>query len=129
LIPLLVASGGLGMLVVDDLALLQLTTEGAVRLDRMLRVLAGPLAASPCALIILTTLPYPSGGIEIIGFRGSALAYAAALRLHVAREAWLDKVTAPLGCRTRITVLTHKLAASGAAARLTITFDDDWNII
>jgi recombination protein RecA len=129
LIPLLVASGGLGMLLVDDLASLQVTTEGAVRLDRMLRVLAGSLAASPCALVVLTTLPYRAGGIATIGFRGSALAYAAALRLHVAREAWLDNPTAPPGCHARITVLKHKLAASGAAARVTITFDDDWKVI
>jgi recombination protein RecA len=125
----LIASGGLGMLVVDDLASFQVTTQGSVLLERALRVLAGPLAQSPCALIVLTTLPHRPGVIGTIGFRGAALAYAAALQLHIAREAWLDDGTAPPGCHVRVSVLKNKLAAPGKAARVTITFEDYWSIV
>jgi hypothetical protein len=41
------------MLVVDDLTSFQETTQGSVLLERTLRVLAGRLAQSPCALIVL----------------------------------------------------------------------------
>jgi recombination protein RecA len=129
LLPALVASGGLGMLVVDDLASFQQTTQGSVLLERTLRVLAGPLAQSPCALLVLTTLPHRHGVIETIGFRGAALAYAAALQLHVAREAWLDHGNAPPGCHVRVSVLKHKLAAPGKAARITIAFEDHWSLL
>jgi recombination protein RecA len=129
LLPPLIASGGLGMLVVDDLASFQETTQGSVLLERALRVLAGPLAQSPCALLVLTTLPHRPGVIGTIGFRGAALAYVAALQLHVAREAWLDDGSAPPGCHVRVSVLKHKLAAPGKAARVTITFEDHWSLL
>ncbi len=129
LLSALVASGGLGMLVVDDLACFQETTQGSVLLERALRVLARPLTRSPCALIVLTTLPHRPGVIETIGFRGAALAYAAAIQLHVAREAWLDNRHAPPGCHARVNVLTHKLAAPGKAARVTISFEDHWSML
>jgi recombination protein RecA len=128
LLPALIASGGLGMLVVDDLATFQETTQGSVLLEQALRVLMGPLAQSPCVLIVLTTLPHRPGVIGTIGFRGAALAYAAALQLHVAREAWLDDGSAPPGCHVRVSVLKHKLAAPGKAARVTITFEDHWSV-
>jgi recombination protein RecA len=129
LLPPLIASGGLGMLIVDDLASFQETTQGSVLLGRALRVLAGPLAQSTCALIVLTTLPHRPGVIGTIGFRGAALAYAAALQLHLAREAWLDDGSAPPGCHVRVSVLKHKLAAPGKATRVTITFEDHWSIV
>jgi recombination protein RecA len=129
LLVALVSSGGLGMLVVDDLAVLQETTQGSVLLERALRVLSGPLARSPCALLALTTLPHRAGVLSTIGFRGSALAYAAAIQLHIAREAWLDHGTAPPGCHVRVSVLAHKLAAPGGAARITITFEDQWSVL
>ena len=129
LLPALIASGGLGMLVVDDLASFQETTQGSVLLERALRVLAAPLAASPCALLVLTTLPHRGGVIETIGFRGAALAYAAAIQLHIAREAWLVDGSAPPGCHIRVSVLKHKLAAPGKAARVTITFEDHWSVL
>jgi recombination protein RecA len=129
LLPALIASGGLGMLVVDDLASFQETTQGSVLLERALRVLARPLAQSPCALIVLTTLPHRPGVMGTIGFRGAALAYAAALQLHIAREAWLDDGSAPPGCHVRVSVLKHKLAAPGKAARVTITFEDHWSLL
>ena len=129
LLPPLITSGGLGMLVVDDLASFQETTQGSVLLERALRVLAGPLTQSPCALIVLTTLPHRPGVMGTIGFRGAALAYAAALQLHIAREAWLDNGSAPPGCHVRVSVLKHKLASPGKAARVTITFEDHWSVL
>jgi recombination protein RecA len=129
LLPPLIASGGLGMLIVDDLMSFQETTQGSVLLERALRVLAGPLAQSPCALLVLTTLPHRHGVMGTIGFRGAALAYAAALQLHVAREAWLDDGSAPPGCHVRVSVLKNKLAAPGKATRVTIAFEDHWSLL
>jgi RecA/RadA recombinase len=125
LIPALVASGGLGMLLVDDLALLQATSQSSALLERMLRVLPGPLAASPCALVVLTRLPHRPEVMGTIGFRGAAIAYAASLQLHITREAWLDVP----GCSSRVWVMKHKLATPGTAARITITFEDHWSIL
>jgi recombination protein RecA len=129
LLPPLIANGGLGALVVDGLASFQETTQGSVLLERALRVLARPLTQSPSALIVLTTLPHRPGVIETIGFRGAALAYAAAIQLHVEREAWLDNGHAPPGCHVRVSTLAHKLAAPGKAARVTITFEDHWSVL
>ena len=53
----LIGSGGVGVLVVDSLALLQSVPRDAMLLARALRVLSGTLARSPCALLALTTLP------------------------------------------------------------------------
>jgi recombination protein RecA len=58
LIHALAASGGVGLLVVDSLALLQSEPRDAPLLAQALRILPGPLAASPCVLVALTVLPY-----------------------------------------------------------------------
>src|SRR5436190_18843518 len=85
----LVASGGVGVLVVDSLALLQSEPRDAPLLAQALRILPGPLAASPCALLALTMLPYSPAITRVFGFDGSLLGHAATIRLHVAREDWL----------------------------------------
>jgi recombination protein RecA len=128
IISALVASHGLGVLVVHDLALLQETRPGFAALSTALRVLAAPLASSPCALIVLTPLPFRPEYIRTLGVSGSALAHAAALRLHIAREAWLDDANQPLGCCTRITVLKSKFAAPDSTAKILITFVDTWRV-
>jgi recombination protein RecA len=124
----LVVNHGLGVLVVDDLALLQETAHGAAALSAALRALTTPLASSPCALVVLTPLPFRAGYIRSVGLSGSALAHAAALRLHVAREAWLDDEDMPFSCRTRMTVLRSKFAAPEATADVTISFVDTWRV-
>src|SRR5215212_6279171 len=58
LIHAMVASGGVGVLVIDSLAVLQSEPRDAPLLAQALRVLPGPLAASPCAFIAVTMLPY-----------------------------------------------------------------------
>jgi hypothetical protein len=64
--------------------------------------------------------------VRALAFRGSALAHAAAVRLHVAREAWLgDGVP---GCSTRITVLKHRLAPPDGQARVVLQFEDAWSL-
>jgi recombination protein RecA len=129
LILALLSSGALGALVVDDLAALQTTPQCRAMLDRMLRQLPRTLARSPCALVILTALPYRPDAVRSIGFHGSGLAHAAALRLHIAREAWLDDPATAVGCRARITVLKHTHAPAGSQAHITIPFDDDWSVV
>jgi recombination protein RecA len=120
----LVASGGVGVLVVESLSLLQSNPRDALLLDQALRVLPRPLAASPCALLALTPLPYSPEMVRAIGFGGSALAHAATLRLHVARETWLDADDGPPGCAARVTVLKHRLGAPSGHAQLLVQFDD-----
>jgi recombination protein RecA len=124
LLHALATSGGVGVLVVDSLALLQSEPRDAPLLAQALRLLPGPLAASPCALIALTLLPYSSAMTRSFGFSGSLLGHAAAIRLHVAREDWLPTGQGLPGATACITVLKHRLAAPDGQARVAIHFDD-----
>jgi recombination protein RecA len=124
LIHALVGSGGVGVLVVESLSLLQSVPRDAALLDQALRMLPGPLAASPCALIALTPLPYGPEMVRALGFGGSALAHAAAIRLHVARETWLNAEFGPPGCAARVTVLKHRLGGLEGHAQVLVSFDD-----
>lgn len=124
LVHALVTSNGVGVLVVEALGLLQSVPRDALLLDQALRVLPGPLAASPCALLALTPLPYRPPMVRAIGMGGSALAHAAAIRLHVARETWLAAGAGPPGCAARVTVLKHRLAPPDGQAQVLIHFDD-----
>jgi len=121
----LIGSGGLGVLIVDSLALLQMVPADALLLERALRVLSGALAASPCALIALTPLPYAPEMTRALAFRGSLLAHAAAIRLHVAREAWVAAEYGPPGCHVRISILKNQLAAIGGDVQLLIRFPNE----
>jgi recombination protein RecA len=123
IIHALVASSGVGVLVVDSLALLQSEPRDAQLLAQALRVLPAPLAASPCALIALTVLPYSPAMTRSFSLGGSLLGHATAIRLHLAREDWLATGLELPGCATSITVLKHQLAAPQAKARLLIHFD------
>jgi hypothetical protein len=62
--------------------------------------------------------------IRAIGQGGSLLAHAAALRLHIAREAWLDAQVGPPGYAARVTVLKHHHAPPDGQAQVLIRFDD-----
>jgi recombination protein RecA len=124
-IQALVASGGVGALVVDALALLQSAPRDATLLEQALRVLPGALAASPCALVALTTLPYSPELTRSLAFRGSLLAHAASIRLHIVRETWLPAEHGPPGCHARISVLKHRLAPTKGDAQVLIRFPDE----
>jgi recombination protein RecA len=121
----LINSGGLGVLIVDCLALLQSVPADAALLERALRLLSGALAESPCALIVLTPLPYSPDMTRSLAFSGSLLAHAAAIRLHVAREDWVAAEYGPPGCHARVSVLKHQLAAMGGEAQVLIRFPDE----
>jgi recombination protein RecA len=120
----LAASGGVGVLVVDSLALLQSASSDVVLLEQALRVLPGALADSPCALIALTPLPYSPEMTRSLAFTGSLLAHVAALRLHIVREAWVQAEHGPPGCHARVSVLKHKLAATAGDVPVLIRFPD-----
>jgi len=122
MIQALVASSGVGVLVVDALALLQSIPRDAALLDQALRLLPGMLASSPCALVALTPLPYSPEMTRSLAFSGSLLAHTAAIRLHIVRENWLPAEHGPPGCHARISVLKHKLAATGQKAQVLIRF-------
>ena len=124
LIHALVASSGVGVLIVDSLALLQSEPHDASLLAQALRVLPGPLAASPCALIALTVLPYSAEMTRSFAFGGSLLGHAAAIRLHVAREDWQPIGHGLPGAAACLTVLKHRLAPPDGQARVLIHFDD-----
>ena len=104
LIHALIASGGIGILVVDSLAMFQ---------------------SLPCVLIALTSLPYSPEMTRALGFAGSLLAHTAAIRLHIAREAWLPTAHGLPGCTTCVSILKHKLAATGGTAQVLIRFADE----
>jgi recombination protein RecA len=125
IIHALIASGGVGVLLVDSLAMFQSLPRDARLLEQALRMLPAVLANSPCALIALTALPYSPAMTRALGFRGSLLAYTAAIRLHIAREAWLPSVQGLPGCNARISVLKHKLAATGGTTQVLIRFADE----
>jgi recombination protein RecA len=57
LVHALATSGGVGVLILDSLAILQSEPRDAPLIAQALRILPGPLAASPCALIVLTLRP------------------------------------------------------------------------
>jgi recombination protein RecA len=124
LIHALIASGGIGVLVVDSLAMFQSLPRDAGLLEQALRKLPGALALSHCVLVALTSLPYSPEMTRAVGFRGSLLAHVAAIRLHIARESWLPNAQGPPGCNARISVLKHKLAAMGGTAQVLIHFAD-----
>jgi recombination protein RecA len=121
----LIGSGGVGVLVVDALALLQIAPRDAMLLEQALRVLPAALAASPCALVALTPLPYSPEMTRSLAFTSSLLAHAASIRLHIVREAWLPAEHGPPGCHVRIRVLKHRLAAGEGEAQVLIRFADE----
>jgi recombination protein RecA len=125
IIHTLVASGGIGVLLIDALALLQARPSDAALLERALRALPPVLAQTPCALIALTPLPYTPELTRALAFTGSLLAHAAAIRLHIVREAWVAAEHGPPGCHTRVSVLKHQLAAPGSDAQVIIRFPDE----
>lgn len=119
-----IATAGVGVMVVDSLALLQSDSHDAPLLAQALRVLPGPLAASPCAVAALTVLPYSPAMTRSLGSGGSLLGHAASLRLHVAREDWLPSRLGLPGSAACVTVLKHRLAPPDGQARVDIHFDD-----
>lgn len=125
IIHALIASGGVGVLVVDALALLQSVPADAVLLERALRMLSGALARSPCALITLTPLPYSPAMTRALAFTGSLLAHAAAIRLHMVRENWLPPQDGAPGCHARISILKHQFAPMGGDVQVLIRFPDE----
>jgi hypothetical protein len=83
------------------------------------------LVASPCALVALTPLPYSPEMTRSLAFSGSLLAHAAAIRLHVVREAWLPAEHGPPGCHARISVLKNRLGPAEGGAQVLIRFGDE----
>ena len=91
-------------------------------LEQSLRVLPAALTASPCALVVLTPLPYSPEMTRSLAFTSSLLAHAASIRLHIVREAWLPAEHGPPGCQARISVLKHRLAPAAGDAQVLIRF-------
>jgi recombination protein RecA len=124
LIHAFIASGGIGVLIVDSLALFQSVPRDAALLGQALRKLPGPLAASSCALVALTVLPYSPAMIRSFALGGSLLGHAAAIRLHVARESWLEAEHGLPAWAARVTVLKHRLAPLMGQAQVLICIAD-----
>ena len=122
LVHALIACRGFGLIVVDQLGLMQAVPHHAQLLDRALRALPSLLADAPTALLVLTALPYTPVMVDAIAYHGSVVAGAASVRLHVVRTAWHDDPLR-IGCTATATVFKHRLAAAGAQAGLYISFD------
>jgi recombination protein RecA len=125
IVQALIGSSGVGVLIVDALALLQSSPRDSMLLDQALRVLPSALAASPCALIALTPLPYSPEMTRSVALSGSLLAHAASIRLHIVREAWVSAEHGPPGCHARISVLKHRLAPAEGDTQVLIRFADE----
>src|SRR6266545_3627324 len=70
----------------------------------------------------LAPLPYSPDMVRALAFGGSTLAHAAAIRLHVTREAWLDAGQGPPGYAARVLLLKHRLAPTRGQAQVQIRF-------
>ena len=71
LLGALLGERGVDLVLVDDLALLQVDPQGAVLLDQALRRLGPLLTGSGAALLVRTPLPYSAAMLSSVGMRGS----------------------------------------------------------
>ena len=115
-----VQNGAVGVLVVDQLNHLQARPDHARLLDTTLHALAAPLAATPTVVLALSILPYSPVMVQALAQRGSLIAHAAALRLHVARVAWPDDPFS-LGCDACVTIIKDK--TSGQQGDIVVSLD------
>jgi recombination protein RecA len=126
LVEALVASGALSLLLVDSLAWLPGAPGGHALLSTALRRITPVLARSPTALVALTFLPYPAAVASNLVGRGSPLAHAAALRLHVARGAWAVTQGQAPGADAHVLVMKRRGAPDGAHFAVPVVFPSDW---
>lgn len=122
LLRALVATSCIGLLVIDQLGMLQANPRHSHLLDQALHGLAGPLAQSPTALVVLSTTPYAPDLAHAMAGHGSLIAHVAALRLAVVRTGWHADALR-LTCDTRIIVLKDKISGVHGEAVLTLDFE------
>lgn len=117
----LLTSGGVGLLVLDDLS--PRGGNDAALLAPALRRLLPAIAPHPGALPALTPLR-ASRPATCDPDLASPGAHAAALHLHVARLAWAPDSDPPM-CLTRVTVVKRRGGTDGQSVELPIIFPDD----
>jgi recombination protein RecA len=122
LLGALIGERGVDIVLVDDLALLQADSQGAVLLDRALRRLGPLLAASGAVVLARTPLPYPAALLAGIGARGSIFGQVAALSLHVDGTSWLLSDPSHPARQARVTLLHRRGATPGGQTEVTVTF-------
>lgn len=119
----LIASRGIGVLILDSVSHLIAEANGPQRISVALRRLVGVLAQSPCASIFLTSLFFGDATSPDNYPDGFALPHYATLRLLIEKEQWIKKRRDVQGYRARVTVLKNKLGSAGNSARIAITFN------
>jgi recombination protein RecA len=118
----LARSGGPAAMVFDALEFLWTDAAAAALLAATLNRLPGFLARTGLALLVLHESPpddAPGGGSPAL----SALAHAASIRLHVARERWLRRHDDVRGYEARVEVLKNRLGPAGRSAHIEIEFN------
>ncbi|WP_119069176.1 hypothetical protein [Aggregatilinea lenta] len=113
----LTAQRVVGLLVVDAVNDL---LDAKLSLSASLRQITSALAASPTALLFLTTL-YPDRPEPV----DQALAYYASLRLELRRTGWKRRRGHIVGYTTCATVQKNKLASPGQHTSLHFTLSDE----
>jgi hypothetical protein len=117
----LLTSGGIGLLVIDALTIVRRVNDAAPLQGALQRLLPA-MAPHPGALLVLTPLR-PARLLASAPDLASPFAHAAALRLHVVRQAWEPGAAAPK-CSARLTVVKRRGGADGHAVELPITFPE-----
>ncbi len=119
----LLAQRGAGVLIVDATTDLLADPQGAPLLSSALRQLPLVLADSSCALIFLTPLTFGNPMSADNYPSGFALPHYAALRLHLKKEKWIEKLNDVRGYEAQVVVLKNQLGRAGHSARIAITFN------
>jgi hypothetical protein len=115
----------LGLIVVPALAALHQTADGQRRLAQALPRWQRALAGAPTVVLALTYLPYPPPLVARLAGHGSALARAAPLRLHIARQGWSLHDPGTPQCHAQVTVLRRRGAPDQTTCPLTLALPID----
>lgn len=116
----LVASNGLGALVLDAPPQLPPTPEGSALLQSALRRLPRLLAASPTALLLLHRLP--TGPLPTTPLPSIGLAALAPLRLTFRRLRWIETGGAITGCVSRVTIGRRPFSDTQTAVDVSLAY-------
>lgn len=124
ILPALISSG-IGFVFLPNLAILAARGSGPAQLAQAVRVLPRLLLTNAACIVTTTLLPYPPALVASLGFYGSPLGQAAALRLVVTRLAWQLDDTANPACLARATILARQQGRAGESVDLTLVFPRD----
>lgn len=123
MLPDFIGDGAIDLLLFDMPAQRQAEPLLTRRLSSALGRLLASLSKSNSTLLFLTSLPLEQG--EAAAYpQQAALPHFATVRLLLQKEQWLYRQHDVYGYEAQVLVVKNKLAAPGATARITITFEE-----